>query len=103
MLSKFTDWLEFHIEVLERKKFPFFIWLFGAFMACIGIFVYENLVTRLYNSIFNKLIVDNIDMLRHGLWIVPLVIFLIFWEVGVAQIRLFLKKKSYLVSNIVGY
>lgn len=85
MLSKFTDWLEFHVEVLERKKLPFFIWSFGMFMACIGIVAYENLVTRLYNSIFSKLIVDNIDLLRHGLWIVPLVIFVFFWEVGLAQ------------------
>uniref|UniRef100_UPI001BB46CD6 hypothetical protein n=1 Tax=Acinetobacter baumannii TaxID=470 RepID=UPI001BB46CD6 len=51
----------------------------------ICIIAYENLVTKLYNSIFSKLIVDNIDLLRHGLWIVPLVILLFFWEVGLAQ------------------
>lgn len=85
MLSKFTDWLEFHTEVLEREKRPFFIWLFGIVMAFISRFTYENLLTRLYNSIFGKLIVDNIDLLKHGLWIAPLVILLFFWNLGLAQ------------------
>lgn len=101
MLSKFIDWLEFHIAILEIKSLPLYIWLLGLVMACIGQFVYGNLLTSFYNSpynaIFKKLIVDYIDVLIHGLWIVPLVIFLYFWEAGLTHHKKNIRK----ICNLV--
>ena len=85
MFSKLSEWFEFHIAVLERKKQPFFIWLSGILMAYLGIIIYETILTRLYNSIFHNLIVDNIDILKQGLWVVPLIVFLFFWQIGLDQ------------------
>lgn len=82
MLSKFIEWFEFHTEMLDRKKQPLFIWSLGAVVACLSIFVYEGIVAKLYDSFLNKLIVNNMDILRHGLWIIPLAIFLWFWGIG---------------------
>lgn len=88
MLSKFNEWFLFHIEVLDRKKLPYLIWFFGMVVAAISIFFYEKIVTRFHNiPIFSKLIEDNADILWHGLWVIPLVISIFFWRVGVAQHR----------------
>lgn len=88
MLSKFTEWFVFHIEVLDRKKLPYIIWFFGMAVAVISIFFYEEIVTRFHEiPIFSKSIEDNVDILRHGLWIIPLAIFIFFWRVGLAQHR----------------
>lgn len=54
-------------------------------MAYLGIIIYETILTRLYNSIFHNLIVDNIDILKQGLWVVPLIVFLFFWQIGLDQ------------------
>lgn len=83
MLSNFNEWLQFHIDILEKRRLPFFIWSFGLFSAFLGMTIYENILFKLNNSIlFSKLVVDNIDTLKHGLWIVPLIILLFFWFIG---------------------
>ena len=85
MFSKLSEWFEFYIAVKKKKKQPFFIWLSGILMAYLGIIIYETILTRLYNSIFHNLIVDNIDILKQGLWVVPLIVFLFFWQIGLDQ------------------
>ena len=83
MLSNFNEWLQFHIDILEKRSLPFFIWSFGLISAFLGMITYEYFLFRLNNSIFlSKLFINYIDTLKQGLWFVPLIILLIFWFIG---------------------
>lgn len=73
------------LELLEKKYFPYIIWLIGILFSLYAHSTSKNKIQSLLNSNINlipALIESNLNFFRILLLIIPLVIFLIFGYIG---------------------
>lgn len=78
MLSKFTEWLEFHATILDAKSGPMYTFLVGCVLTIIILFFYNYNIINVSEAPFvDKLISKHRNYLKHGCWIIPLAGFLI--------------------------
>lgn len=89
MKEKITDWLYFHVEILERYRLPYFVWVVGIIFMLLAQYFYPKFINGIYNFQlfgqfpFKPLIENNINYLIHGLWLIPLIVFGFFVVAGV--------------------
>jgi hypothetical protein len=88
MKEDFINWLNFHAEILNRYKITYFLWGIGMVLMPISQYLYPQILKIIYNFqifsqyIFRKFVEENINYLVHGLWVIPLIIFMFFFIVG---------------------
>ena len=89
MKEDLIDWLNFHADVLGKHKFPCFVWGVGTVLMLFSQYLYPYILQKFYNMqifsqyLFRDTIEKNLNYLVHGLWIIPLIIFMFFFMIGI--------------------
>lgn len=89
MKEKIIDWFYFHVEILESYKFPYFVWAIGLIAMFVAQHIYPKIIHGIYdfqllgNFPFKSIIAANVDFLRHGMWLVPMVVLGYFVILGI--------------------
>lgn len=78
MQSKFTEWLEFHVTILDAKSGPMYTFLGGCLFTITVLFFYNYHIINISEaSVVSELISKNNHFLKHGYWFISLAGFLI--------------------------
>lgn len=89
MKDSVMDWLYFHGEILEKYKLPYFIWVIGIISMLVAQYFYPKVINGIYNFQFfgnfpfRQIIETNIDFLKHGMWLIPIVALGFFIVIGI--------------------
>lgn|SRR5690606_6557036 len=89
MMEKIIDWFHFHVEILERYKLPYFVWGIGLIAMLVAQHVYPKIIHGFYNFQFlgnfpfKPIIATNVDFLKHGMWLIPMVTLGFFIVLGI--------------------
>lgn len=84
MLERLSD----HIEILERKSGPYWIFSIGLLAAMIVALAYDHFIYTLYNTHlmnvypFQKVIEDNLTGIQWGFFIIPSLVVLAFTQLA---------------------
>lgn len=71
MQSKFTEWLEFHVTILDAKSGPIYTFLGGCVLTIIALFFYNYHIINISEIRFvDGLISKNRNILKHGYWFI---------------------------------
>ena len=83
------EWLYFHGEILEKYRFPYFIWVIGIISMLVAQHFYPKVINVIYNFQFfgqfpfRSIIETNINYLIHGMWLIPLIVLGFFLFTGI--------------------
>lgn len=89
MKDSFMEWLYFHGEILEKYRFPYFIWVIGIISMLVAQHFYPKVINVIYNFQFfgqfpfRSIIETNINYLIHGIWLIPLIVLGFFLFTGI--------------------
>lgn len=89
MKEKFIEWVYFHGEFLERYRLPYFVWVIGIISMLIAQHFYPKVIKGIYNFQFfgnfpfRPIIETNIDFLKHGMWLIPMIVLGFFIVLGI--------------------
>ncbi len=89
MKEKFIEWVCFHGEILERYKFPYVVWSVGVVVMFGVQCFYPKIINAIYEFQllgqfpFRQIIEINIDYLKHGMWLIPMLVLGFFIVFGI--------------------
>ncbi|MEN8367696.1 hypothetical protein [Acinetobacter bereziniae] len=88
MFEKLEEWMDFHSAVMKRYPRPGFLMIFSFIVAVVVSWFHPRIVMGIANfeigghSPYQNFIFSNIGYFRLGMWVVPIVIFIVLMSIS---------------------